>query len=179
MKRKFYLMCAMALFVFFGPTGCSKDEDKTADQPDETLEAARPGYRAPVFSLPDTEGNEVSLGDFLGGKVVLLAFWATWCASCKEEIPVLNELHREYADEGLVVLGVNVGESAARAEKFLKKNPAEYAVLLDGKSEVAQAKYHLYGLPANIIIGRDGVVAYREAGLPENPKEFIEKLLED
>jgi peroxiredoxin len=121
------------------------------------------GHEAPNFVLRDPAGQTVELRR-LRGKAVLLNFWATWCAPCREEMPELEELHREYGPRGLVVLGVSVDESrAARAiPEFLKEGdarvgPYTFPVALDEKQEVMR-QYKLLGVPSSYFIDRDGVI---------------------
>jgi cytochrome c biogenesis protein CcmG/thiol:disulfide interchange protein DsbE len=76
------------------------------------------GRRAPEFSLDDLHGTHVDLARDRG-KVVLLNFWATWCAPCKVEMPRFMEWQREYGARGLVVIGVSIDDSAAPARAHL------------------------------------------------------------
>ena len=69
--------------------------------------AVNRGSRAPEIGLEDQNGNPVRLSA-LRNKVVLVDFWASWCGPCREEMPVLERFHQEYADDGLVIVGVNI-----------------------------------------------------------------------
>ena len=120
-------------------------------------------FEAPNFVLKDPAGQTVELRR-LRGKAVLLNFWATWCAPCREEMPELEEVHREYGPRGLVVLGVSVDESrAARAiPEFLKEGDPRvgsytFPVALDEKQEVMR-QYRLLGVPQSYFIDRAGVI---------------------
>ena len=84
-----------------------------------TAAALKPGDTPPPIGLPDLDGKEVDLHQ-LEGKVVLVDFWASWCGPCREEMPVLEALHKKYADEGLVIIGVNIDSSAKKMKNFLK-----------------------------------------------------------
>ncbi len=95
-----------------------------------TLLPAGSRPQAPDFQLHDSKGRKRRLSEFRG-KVVLLNFWATWCAPCLTEIPVLNGVHREYADRGFAVLGVAMDERGwAAVTPFLAERRVDYPVLL-------------------------------------------------
>ena len=120
------------------------------------------GSKAPAFRLVDSSGAEVALEDF-AGKVLLLNFWATWCVSCREELPELDRLHRNYRDQGFAVIGINVDASAERAIAFLKKRPVGFPVLMDTRGDVAET-FRFSGLPASFLIGRDGFIVHTYRG---------------
>ena len=96
----------------------------------------RPGDRAPGFELADDGGIGVSLGDY-AGKVVLLNFWATWCAPCVREIPSLNRLYERFADKGFVVLAVSVDEDGEQYRQFLTNAAVSFPTARDPQREVS------------------------------------------
>jgi peroxiredoxin len=121
------------------------------------------GKTAPDFKLKDPDGKTVELKQFRG-KPVLLNFWATWCAPCKEEMPELEQLYRQYKDQGLVVLGVSVDDptSVKQVPDLLKEgNPSvgsyTFPVALDEKQDLTR-QYKLFGVPSSFFIDRDGVI---------------------
>jgi peroxiredoxin len=117
------------------------------------------GQKATDFSLVDLAGRTRTLSAYRG-KVVLLDFWATWCGPCRISMPHVEKLHREYKAKGLVVLGIDIGESADKVRPFLAKNGYDFTVLLDRKTTVAQA-YQASAIPTTVIIDRKGmIVAY-------------------
>src|SRR5918995_4567355 len=85
---------------------------------------------APDFRLRDIDGNTVRLYD-LKGKVVLLNFWATWCPSCRFEMPAMEALHKELSSQGLAVLAVALRESAEDVRAFYKEHNLSFPALLD------------------------------------------------
>ena len=91
--------------------------------------------KVPDFSLKDIEGKAVSLNDFRG-KLVLMNFWATWCAPCLEEMRVLRQVHDQWREKGLVVLSINMGESASRVRGYVKRYALPFPVLLDPNTEL-------------------------------------------
>ncbi len=131
----------------------------------------RRGQPAPVFSLPDSQGDMVSLEQFRG-PWVLLNFWATWCGPCRLEIPLLKKWATDFAGK-LVVLGLNVEDNADALQDFLSDTPLPYRVLIAGQfqDKVSQA-YNVRSIPLNVIVAPDGTVAYLEVGfLPLSPLE--------
>jgi peroxiredoxin len=111
---------------------------------------------APEFKLMSLDGTPMSLAD-LRGKVVLLNFWATWCAPCVSEMPELNALYRQYGDEkDFVVVGVNLREQPAEVASFARKRNIAFPLLLDRDGHVTGRDYRVRTLPASVIIDREG-----------------------
>jgi len=137
--------------------------------------AIGPGEAAPPFSLQDLNGNAVSLKS-LRGRVVCLTFWATWCPSCKEELPDLDVLQRKYAGNGFTVLSVCVESSNALVANFLRKNPVSFSVLLDKESVVSDA-FRVSGLPASFLIGKDGMIRHTYSGYDKETFTVIERTI--
>ncbi len=122
------------------------------------------------FTLEDAGGKRVSLAPLIGKNPVLLIFWATWCTNCKEEIPLVNRMHREPARNGNVqILALDYMESPKKVNAFIEANMVAFPVLLDRKGTVAKA-YRVIGVPTYILIGRDGRIAFRGHELPEIKK---------
>jgi thiol-disulfide isomerase/thioredoxin len=118
------------------------------------------------FTLKDMTGKDVKLSDFKG-KVILLDFWATWCGPCKFEIPGFVELQREYAEDGLQVIGVSVDDSVEQLEPYVKAFKINYPVLQGlGHDDVQEAYGPMWGIPTSVIISRDGRICAKHTGLP-------------
>lgn len=117
---------------------------------------------APDFSLPDKSGSSVSLDDF-DGQVVLLNFWASWCGPCREEMPLLVELHQRYEALGFTMLGINVEEDSSAADNFLRTVPVSFPILYDRQNSVSKL-YDVIAMPSTVLIGRDGRVRYIHHG---------------
>lgn len=154
-----------------------RDSDDTtrsgvAAQPARILETSAPddadisveeGDFAPDFEASLLDGTRVKLSDYRS-QAVVLNFWATWCASCLAEIPELERVHQERNQNGLVVLGVNVGESPARADGIFRGElGASYASAADRDRVLARA-YHVTGVPVTVFIDRTGVIQKYIAG---------------
>jgi thiol-disulfide isomerase/thioredoxin len=122
------------------------------------------GAKAPELVYLDQSGQPRSLSD-LGGKVVLLNFWATWCTPCRREMPLLSQLQRDHGVEGLVVLYVSLEEPQV-LEPFLASNHFDG---IHGRLERAADYYDAGKLyPLSYLISRDGRVAYRWSGRPRD-----------
>lgn len=106
------------------------------------------------FTLKDLDGKEWTLSK-LKGKVVLVNFWATWCPPCRKEMPDIEQLSKEFKDQGLVVLAIS-DEKQDVVEKFIKEKGYTYPVLLDPGREVAGKRYEVSGIPKNFIYDREG-----------------------
>jgi peroxiredoxin len=133
---------------------------------------------APDFSLTSLDGRSKKLSDYRG-TVVLLNFWATWCAPCRVEMPTLADLYNKYHAQGLEIVGVSLDDfRQERVARFVSEMKINYPILL-GNQSVAD----LYGggrlLPQTVFITRDGEILQTMIGMRDR-KEFeaaIEQLL--
>ncbi|MEL4306598.1 TlpA family protein disulfide reductase [Joostella sp. CR20] len=138
---------------------------------------------APLFTLKDTQGNEVSLAS-LKGKVVILDFWATWCGPCKASFPEMQQLVEKYEDDDKVaILFVNTFENTPKREKdvtgFIAENKYDFHVIYDdpikdSRKFVVADSYGITGIPTKIIIGPDGKLNYKAVGYEGNGKLLTE-----
>jgi peroxiredoxin len=114
------------------------------------------GDAAPDFSVTADNGHTVSLNSF-GGKVLVLNFWATWCATCMEELPSLDQFQRELASSGVVVLGVSVDKDEKAYKRFLSRVNVAFLTTRDPDNKI-NAEYGTFKFPETYIINRDGKV---------------------
>jgi cytochrome c biogenesis protein CcmG/thiol:disulfide interchange protein DsbE len=137
------------------------------------------GKMADDFRLQDLKGNAISLSS-LRGKVVFLNVWATWCAPCREEMPSIESLYKEFGtDKDFVVLAVSQDTDWLKAvAPYVEKNGCDFTVLLDPRNEVGEA-YRVSGVPETFIIGRDGrIVAHHVGPYDWSTSEMREALQE-
>ena len=132
---------------------------------------------APNFRLSDMEGRVVQLSDYKG-KVVLLDFWATWCAPCRAEMPMLQALHNQFRDRGFEVVGISVDDDPAEVvPDYIKQGGYNYTQLFS--DEKVQEQYGpIRGIPTFFLIDRDGVIRKRGTG-GGYPREAFEKWIGD
>jgi peroxiredoxin len=114
------------------------------------------GAPAVSYAIPRVGGGSDSLAAHRGS-IVVMNFWATWCPPCKEEMPALESLYRSERGRGLVVLGIDQGESAATAGAFAKAHGVTFPILVDADQQYASS-YVSVGLPTTVIVGRNGHV---------------------
>lgn len=143
------------------------------------------GHRAPDFALLSGEGKPVRLSRVLREKAVFLNFWATWCPPCREEMPSMERVYRDYRARGLEILAVSIdaGDEATVAggvKAFMAGLTLTFPALLDPKMEVVRA-YRLRGLPTTYLIDRNGVIRASVVGssdwaTPES-RERLDELL--
>jgi thiol-disulfide isomerase/thioredoxin len=120
------------------------------------------GGPAPSLELQDLRGRTHRLADYRG-KVVVLAFWATWCEPCREEMPALQRLGETLANRPFAVLAVNLAEPLSRIERFLEVVPVTYPLLRDRDESSARA-WGLRFLPTAYVLGKDGAVRWVVSG---------------
>lgn len=113
----------------------------------------RAGTKPPDFELTGIDGKSVSLAQF-HGKVVLLNFWATWCAPCVSEMPSLQRLYQKYHDKGLEIVAVAV-DSPDQVKKFVQENGITFPVLLDPEGEIPP-KLGISGFPETFFLDKNG-----------------------
>ena len=152
------LMLGLNLFLFF-------DEDNTFNR-----SAPAPDFELPLFGTEETQ----SLSDHRG-EVVLMDFWATWCAPCREQMPALEAVAR---DAGVVVLSINTDEEDDRRlgliEAFLKEEGLSIATLLDDGS--VRSLYRVGRIPTLVVVDREGMISHTSAGVhgEDRLRELIE-----
>ena len=133
------------------------------------LEAKDP---APQPAVATADGKPFDWST-LRGKVVLVDFWASWCGPCRQAFPVYDAMGKRHADAGFVVLGVNVDEQRADAERFLEAVPVAFTVVFDAGGKAPQA-YGVKAMPTSYLVGRDGRLRAVHMGFKPSDSEKIE-----
>jgi thiol-disulfide isomerase/thioredoxin len=123
------------------------------------LEADGP---AAELALEQLSGGQLTIQD-LAGDVLLLNTWATWCPPCRKELPALEAVYRRYRQQGLIVLGVNIGESREIVERFVTRSGLTFPILLD-PDEASLPAFGTISLPSSFLIDRQGNVRARWIG---------------
>jgi peroxiredoxin len=139
------------------------------------------GGPAPNFTLKSLTGKNMKLSELVGN-VVLINFWASWCGPCREEMPLLNDLHNRYEPLGFTVLGINVEEDVTAAKGFLKKFPADFPVLLDNTNRVSK-QYKVVAMPTTVVVDRDGNMRFLHQGYKSGDeakyRQIVKKLVRE
>lgn len=117
---------------------------------------------APDFSFTTMEGDFLS-SDELRGKVVLIDFWATWCAPCVHATPNLTRIQKKYKDDPFVILGISADRDQAPWKEFIAKHRLEWAHFYDDRRQMA-SRFAVNAYPTYIIIDHEGIVRYRQQG---------------
>lgn len=130
---------------------------------------------APPFALPSRSGDIVSL-DKLKGQVVMLNFWASWCGPCRQEMPLLDQMHKRYSSLGFTLVGVNVEANTQDAEKWLSQTPVTFPVLFDKENKVSKL-YDVSAMPSTVFIDRKGNVRYLHRGYKSGDEsEYLDQI---
>lgn len=134
--------------------------------------AARGGEPTPDVTIYALDGKPFTLAS-LKGSVVVLDFWASWCAPCRKSFPFLDALQKRHASEGLQVVGLTLEEDDDAVNGFLALVPVEFSIARD-TSQKAGETFGIVAMPTTLLIGRDGVVAARFEGGDETVHQKIE-----
>ena len=145
-------------------TGRALQEDPNQGPAAEGAEALI-GQPRPPFTLGASDGQRVSASDF-DGQVMLVNFWATWCAPCRDEMPMLDAVHEQYAPDGLAVVGIAL-DDVQRAREFAESLGIDYTILVGAQDVMATglAWGNRAGLlPYTVLVDRDGIVRWTYLG---------------
>ena len=136
-------------------------------------------YPAPDFTLASLDGRSVTLSAFRG-RVVLVEFWATWCGPCRYSTPSMEQIAKEFRQQGVEVLLINAGEGSAAIRQWAGRRFSAATILLDQDGAVAE-RYGVNGIPRLLVINQDGLVQYDEGGysggLERNLRRILGELL--
>ncbi len=150
----------MALLTVYGParTGLAGRAALTTPIPDRVAV----GKPAPDFTAQTLDGDTVALSG-LRGQPVAVNFWATWCVPCEVEMPELESASARYANQGLVVLGVNAGEDALIVRKFVEQVGVTFPIVLDPDSAILDL-YEVRAFPTTVWVDAEGMVFAEHLG---------------
>ena len=117
---------------------------------------------APDFTLKSNSGENMRLSEYRG-QVVLINFWASWCGPCRQEMPLLDDLHQRYEKLGFSVFGVNIDDDSRKADKVLRDIPVTFPVLYDSTNEISKL-FDVDAMPTTILVDRDGNMRFLHRG---------------
>ena len=122
------------------------------------------GKVAPDFNLPDLNEKEIRLSDFRG-KVVFVNFWATWCKPCREEMPSMEVLYKNFEKDGLVILAISIDRVTTKRDipPFVKALNLTFPILIDSWGQTDK-RYKLLGVPETYIIDQQGILREKVIG---------------
>jgi peroxiredoxin len=118
--------------------------------------------QAADFVLTDLDGKQHRLSDYRG-QVVIINFWATWCPPCRAEMPSMQRAWEQLEKEGIVMLGIDVGEDEDTIFQFTANYPVEFPLLMDSDSRVID-QWPVLGLPTTFVVDPKGNIVYRAIG---------------
>ena len=143
----------------------------------QTATAASVSGPAPNFTLKSLSGKNLRLSE-MAGNVVLINFWASWCGPCRQEMPLLNDLHNKYEALGFTVLGVNVEEQSDNARGFINDFPVDFPILLDDRNQVSKM-YNVIAMPTTVVVDRDGNMRYLHKGYKPGDEKQYRKMVKE
>jgi thiol-disulfide isomerase/thioredoxin len=139
---------------------------------------AEPGQPVPGCALASLRGGERLDPSGFAGQVIWVDFWASWCSSCAESFPFLEDLQRDLGARGLRVLAINVDEDARDALDFLARHPVSFPVAADPRGECSR-RFRLAGMPASYLVDRQGIVRHAGRGFRAGEADALRRLAED
>ncbi len=130
---------------------------------------------APNFTLKSILGDNLRLSEYRG-QIVLINFWASWCAPCRQEMPALEALYQEYKDIGFTIFGINVDNEQEKGIAAAAQANVNFPILFDANKQVSE-KYDVQAMPTTVVVGRDGTVQYVHLGYkPGDEATYAKKL---
>ena len=138
-------------------------------------DAASVSGPAPNFTLKSLSGKNLKLSE-MTGNVVLINFWASWCGPCRQEMPLLNDLHNKYESLGFTVIGVNVEEQSDAARGFISDYPVDFPILLDNNNQVSKL-YNVVAMPTTVVVDRDGNLRFLHKGYKPGDEQEYRKMV--
>lgn len=184
--RSFLLPLLLCTGLLVGLTACGGDGESSSEQAPRTSTEARSGstYQTDPVPAPDVtmetlDGQTINLAE-QKGKVILVNFWATWCAPCRKEIPELIDLYSSMKGDGLMVVGIAVdNEGTSVVEPFVEKEGINYPIVIDTSRSIESNFEAMYGLPTTYVVNPDGQIVRRVLGIfpTEKMKSTLQEML--
>ena len=134
------------------------------------------GEKAPELAYKNLKGEVLKLSE-LKGKMVLIDFWASWCAPCLRSMPLYNELYSRYKDKGLEILAINVDNPIEDGLDFLADTPLDFLIPSDLDGDVSEL-FEVIGMPSSYLVDADGTVRLVHMGFRDGDLEVIETAIQ-
>jgi len=168
------LAILISLFTVFLATGLSNRTSATGRSGEQLI-----GEKSPEFLAVAIDGDPVFLSNYLGSPIVL-NFWASWCPPCRDETPHFEKMWRLYRQKGVVLLGINVQDTVADADRYIKEFDVTFTNAIDKDGKI-MVDYGVTGLPVTFFIDREGIIIGRWVGSigESNLKSRVESLEND
>lgn len=165
MNRKIVRLFLLSLILFSGVSLAASGE----------LKPYKGTLASPPVELMDLEGRMHKLSDYRGN-IVLLHFWATYCAPCRKEMPTMNRLIKKMQGKAFKLLTVNMAEPEAEVRKFIDELKVDFTVLLDKDGEVL-SRWKVFAAPVNFLLDKEGRIIYTlYGGVEWDSHEMVNKL---
>lgn len=134
---------------------------------------------APDFTLPDMNGNQVTLSEAYGSGPIYISFWATWCKPCREELKIIQGLYEKYRDRGFRVLAVNTEgpRAISKIKSYVKSNGWTFDILIDSDGEIFRRKYKGFAQPYSVMTDTAGQVIFSAVGFKPGDEAHVEKFI--
>jgi peroxiredoxin len=177
-KRIVFLLVILAVVAFVITSPAAKGQPSPSFQVSSACDSfgvvkSQVERKAPSFCLKTLDGNEVALHDFKG-KPILLKFWATWCPSCLEELPMMEKFSEGRKDQLVILMAAIDGEKERKVQRRIKEKKITLPVLLDPKAKTARA-YGVSFIPVSFLINREGLIVGTVVGERDwvSPKAWL------
>ena len=128
-----------------------------------------------ALSAPASASADSLLAEW-EGKVVVVDFWASWCVPCRRSFPWMNAMIEKYADDGLVIVAVNLDNDRAAADAFLNEIPANFEIRFDPEASLAR-EFGVEAMPNSFVYGRDGELVARHLGFKVKKQDEYEAVI--
>ena len=178
-------MSAAVAALALAAVGCTPTTNQDSNNPKVTptgtasTPAEQSGQQAPEFTLDTMDGNQISLSDYRGKKVVLIDFWSTTCKPCLQEMPELVKIYNERKDKGFEILAIATDppETVANVRPVAKNHGMIFPVLLDEESEVMDLYNPKGTLPFTLVVNRAGNIVLKRASYTPGDEESAKQLV--
>ena len=143
-----------------------------------SIERSAIGSYAIDFTAEDISGNIFSLSDFLGKKIIVLDFWASWCAPCRMQNPFFQKIYNKYKESGLLLISISKDEKTSAWREAVKKENMNWLnTIVDGKNKKTFESYSIQTIPLLIVIDKNKKIIGRWTGNDEQSNVEIEKII--